>query len=180
MSIVQIGNHADINKISIFVELCCFQPQSIEIPERSFLNCGLEFRISYILSTKNSIVMSIETNRPVEVINDSVNTNNPFSFKGRVRRTTYWITNIICNIICNIIVYVLGVTGENGFDDGALIIYLVLLIPICWVYAAVAAKRCHDLGHNGWWQLIPLYNLWLAFKKGQSGTNEYGPDPKGE
>ena len=39
MSIVQIGNHADIKKNSIFVELRCFQPQSIEIPERSFLNC---------------------------------------------------------------------------------------------------------------------------------------------
>lgn len=30
---------------------------------------------------------------------NSGNPKNPFSFEGRVRRTTYWITNIICNII---------------------------------------------------------------------------------
>ena len=120
--------------------------------------------------------MSTETNQPIEELYDSVNTKNPFSFKGRVRRTTYWITNIICNVIG----YVLGEAGESGFEDGGLIIYLLLCIPICWVYAAVAAKRCHDLGHNGWWQLIPFYSLWLAFQNGQSGTNEYGPNPKGE
>ena len=107
---------------------------------------------------------------------NSGNPKNPFSFEGRVRRTTYWITNIICNII----IYILTEATENGFDDGGFLIFLLLYIPLCWVYFAVAAKRCHDLGHNGWWQLIPFYSLWLVFQNGQSGDNEYGPNPKGE
>ena len=47
-----------------------------------------------------------------------------------------------------------------------------------WVYYAVGAKRCHDLGYNGWLQLIPFFQLALAFKPGVVGENEYGPDPK--
>lgn len=117
-----------------------------------------------------------ELNQPIEETTDYGNPKNPFSFKGRVRRTTYWITNIICNIIG----FILGEFGEGGLDDAGLVIYFLLLLPLCWVYLAVAAKRCHDLGHNGWWQIIPFYSLWLAFQKGQSGTNEYGPNPKGE
>ena len=104
------------------------------------------------------------------------NPKNPFSFKGRVRRTTYWITYTICNIIG----YLLSAPMEKEFDNGELIVYLLLYIPVCWIYFAVSAKRCHDLGHNGWWQLIPLYSLWLAFQDSQSGDNKYGPNPKGE
>jgi uncharacterized membrane protein YhaH (DUF805 family) len=38
----------------------------------------------------------------------------------------------------------------------------------------------HDLGKSGWYILIPIYNLILACTNGQEGTNEYGPDPKGD
>ena len=105
------------------------------------------------------------------------NPKNPFSFKGRVRRTTYWITNIICSGIIS----VLEKAGENEISsDGKLVFLIFLLIPVGLVSYAVAAKRCHDLGHSGWWQLIPFYSLWLAFQNGKSGDNEYGPNPKGE
>lgn len=104
------------------------------------------------------------------------NTLNPFSFKGRVRRTTYWITYTICSFI----MYILTEAAALGFEEGGWLIFLLIYIPMYWVFIAVHAKRCHDLGHSGWWMLIPFYSLWLAFQNSQSGDNEYGPNPKGE
>lgn len=62
---------------------------------------------------------------------NSGNPKNPFSFEGRIRRTTYWITNIICNIIF----YVLTEATENGLmmEDSNLpiIVYPPLLGIFC-------------------------------------------------
>lgn len=112
-----------------------------------------------------------EANQTVEKSQiDSFNPKNPFSFNGRVRRRTYWLTYFICNLLSY------PILESSGISTLMVICY----IPIAWVYLAVSAKRCHDLGHNGWWQLIPFFSLWLAFQNGQSGDNEYGSNPKGE
>jgi len=42
----------------------------------------------------------------------------------------------------------------------------------------VAIRRMHDVGKSGWFMLIPIYNLILAFTEGDKGPNEYGEDPK--
>ncbi len=97
-----------------------------------------------------------------------------FSFNGRIRRRTYWIISIIYSFI----MVALEEATANGFDEGGLIVYFLILIPACWIMIATYAKRCHDLGHSGWWMLIPFYTLWLAFQDSQPGDNEYGPNPK--
>tara|TARA_B110000459_G_scaffold179685_1_gene205868 strand:- start:986 stop:1153 length:168 start_codon:yes stop_codon:yes gene_type:complete len=43
---------------------------------------------------------------------------------------------------------------------------------------AVAVRRMHDVGKSGWFILIPIYNIILAFTDGDSGDNKYGPNPK--
>ena len=96
---------------------------------------------------------------------------NPFSFEGRIRRTEYGLSVIIYAVFETII-------SRLGSETGGVII-LILLIPVIWLLLAQATKRCHDVGNSGWWQLIPLYGLWLVFQDGDHGPNQYGENPKG-
>jgi uncharacterized membrane protein YhaH (DUF805 family) len=94
---------------------------------------------------------------------------NIFSFDGRIRRTEYGISVIIYTIV--------GVFVNTILDSGEAPIIGLAYIPMLWFLWAQGAKRCHDLGNNGWWQIIPLYGLWLLFQDGQPGLNEYGYNP---
>jgi uncharacterized membrane protein YhaH (DUF805 family) len=99
---------------------------------------------------------------------------NPFSFEGRIRRTEYGISLIIYAVAYGII----SVIAASGGEGGAVLV-LIFLIPMLWFLWAQGAKRCHDVGNSGWWQLIPFYVLWLLFQDGQPGPNQYGENPKG-
>lgn len=92
-----------------------------------------------------------------------------FSFEGRIRRRDYWIISFGVGLA-------LGLAA--AIAESAPFLYLLIWIPLCWIELAAGAKRCHDLGHNGWWQLIPFYTVWMAFQDGDSGDNKYGPNPK--
>jgi len=97
---------------------------------------------------------------------------NPFSFDGRIRRTEYglsFIFYVIAALILNAIVSI--------NSDAAII--SVAYIPLLWLLWAQGAKRCHDVGNSGWWQIIPFYALWLLFQDGDAGRNKYGKNPKG-
>jgi uncharacterized membrane protein YhaH (DUF805 family) len=98
---------------------------------------------------------------------------NAFSFEGRIRRTEYGISIIIYAVIAAVINLI--ISGSKG--DMAII--GLAFIPLLWFLLAQAAKRCHDVGNSGWWQLIPLYGFWLLFQEGELGQNQYGNNPKG-
>ena len=95
-----------------------------------------------------------------------------FSFEGRIRRMEYGISFIIYVILQSIVNVVL-----QSSPDASIII--LVDIPLLWFIWAQGAKRCHDLGHSGWYQIIPFYVLWLLFADGVRMTNEYGANPKG-
>ena len=97
---------------------------------------------------------------------------NAFSFEGRIRRTEYGISVIIYAVIA----VVISLIAEANRDASFIFIFY---IPALWFLWAQAAKRCHDVGNSGWWQLIPLYGLWLLFQEGDLGVNNYGNNPKG-
>ncbi len=97
---------------------------------------------------------------------------NPFSFEGRIRRTEYGLSILIMYAFAIIVGLIIGFA-----ELGEGLMYL-LLIPAYWFILAQGSKRCHDRGHSGWRQLIPLYVLWMLFDAGDSELNEYGPNPK--
>lgn len=104
---------------------------------------------------------------------------NPFSFDGRIRRTEYHLSIIIISIAHGLIGAMLVLGSSSSSDPGSTIaIFYLLTLPGLIFFWAQGAKRCHDLGNNGWWQLIPLYGLWLLFQDGQPGVNQYGDNPK--
>ena len=99
------------------------------------------------------------------------------TFEGRATRTQYWMYILfyaIFSIVLNIVDYVLGTFFL------ATIFGLGLLIPSI----SICARRLHDTGRSGWWQLIlfiPLLGvivLLIFMVLDSDEENEYGPDPK--
>jgi uncharacterized membrane protein YhaH (DUF805 family) len=116
-----------------------------------------------VFLTSKTIIMNF-----IEAIK-SVFTNFA-NFNGRARRSEYWWFFLFSLIVRVPISLLLKSTAIDA------VIGIGLLIPSI----AVGVRRMHDVGKSGWFLLIPIYNLVLACTNGDSGTNEYGADPKGD
>jgi uncharacterized membrane protein YhaH (DUF805 family) len=119
-----------------------------------------------------------------------------FSFKGRIRRSQYWLTAIIVSLVFTVIFgTVIGIVvaaNAAAFEQGQIptifwIVYVLSFIPMAWVGLALAVKRWHDRDKSGWWVLIALIpivgGIWAliecGFLDGTQGPNRFGPSPKG-
>ena len=96
----------------------------------------------------------------------------PFSFEGRIRRMEYGLSIILYYAAIFALSYIEELTGNTGMA-------IIGFVPVIWFFIAQGAKRCHDRGNHGGWQLIPFYMLWMIFADGEPRTNQYGKDPKG-
>ena len=95
-----------------------------------------------------------------------------FSFSGRIGRTAYGLSLIICTLLSILILTsILQTKGNTAF-------LVLLYIPIGWFALAQGAKRCHDLGNSGWFQWIPFYYFIMLLKEGAKEVNYYGESPK--
>lgn len=103
--------------------------------------------------------------------------SNPFGTEGRIRRTEYWLSMLIFYIYVIVVGAMTGGIDDHANSNEALFM-ITLCIPGYWFIIVQAAKRCHDRGNSGWFQIIPFYGLWLAFAEGDYNDNEYGPNPK--
>lgn len=105
----------------------------------------------------------------------------PFSFSGRIRRLEYRLSYIIFYAYLFIVVIVTQLIRGQDQSDIALtqLVLLCLCIPAYWFLLAQGAKRCHDRGNSGWYQIIPFYVFLMVFADGFPGPNEYGYNPKG-
>ena len=92
-------------------------------------------------------------------------------FNGRARRSEYWyftLFNILISFAIGFISVLIGLPSLGALYS------LAVLIP----GIAVGVRRMHDVGKSGWFILIPIYNIILAFTDSDSGDNKYGPNPK--
>lgn len=90
-----------------------------------------------------------------------------FSFKGNIDRKEY-ILSVVVAISYALIIDLLPLDGQSYLIA---IIRLLIIVPPMWLVLSQGAKRCHDLGNSGWFQLIPFYFLWLLFAQGKNDVD---------
>lgn len=102
-------------------------------------------------------------------------------FSGRARRKEYWMF-----LLVNFgITLAIGAAESMIGMPGTLSSFYALVVFIPSI--AVGVRRLHDTGRSGWWMLLnflPLLGtlillVFFVFDS-EEGTNEYGPNPKGE
>lgn len=105
------------------------------------------------------------------------------TFTGRAQRAEYWyfvLFSTIVSIVLTILDAIFGTLSPSGTGLLSGIYSLAVLIP----YIAVGARRLHDIGKSGWWQLIALIPLIGAilliiwFATDSKEDNQYGENPK--
>jgi uncharacterized membrane protein YhaH (DUF805 family) len=101
---------------------------------------------------------------------------SPFSFKGRITKKEYALSFLIGNAL-PIIMALLGDDFIDEISDSLSWLLLGLYLASYHFLLAQGAKREHDLGNSGWWQLIPLRFFWLIIQEGDKVANQYGPVP---
>jgi uncharacterized membrane protein YhaH (DUF805 family) len=99
------------------------------------------------------------------------------NFSGRARRTQYWMFTLFV-VMFSIAIAIVEVFLGTMFIGG--LFSLAVLVPSI----SLAARRLHDTGRSGWWQLIllvPLIGfivLIVFLVQDSKEDNEYGPNPK--
>ena len=102
---------------------------------------------------------------------------NYANFSGRARRKEYWMFFLIYSLLYVGLSLIDSLLGSAWLSS---IFSLVLLIPSI----SYAARRLHDTGRSGWWQLlylIPLIGIIVVIvflAQDSHEENEYGISPK--
>lgn len=124
--------------------------------------------ITPVLSSQNTEIVS-------EILDNRGMFKRVFSFKGRIRRTEFGLSYII--FLAWYLVFV-AVTEMNDVNPVFALFIILTIVPAYWFLWAQGAKRCHDRGNSGWYQIIPFYFLVMLFGGSENGINDYGTNPK--
>ncbi|WP_150539846.1 DUF805 domain-containing protein [Actinobacillus vicugnae] len=90
---------------------------------------------------------------------------NTFNFNGRARRREYgWfvLINMLIGLVVGLLAGVASALGLESLASGLDILFVLYQLVISITSISLAARRLHDLGWSGWWQLFP-YALLIVF-----------------
>ena len=121
------------------------------------------------------VLYDMDDNNTQQGNNNQAMFKNLFSPNGRIRRLEYGLRMIffyIYAVIAQTIAFEIDPYDPN-------VPYYLIMIPAILFNLIQSAKRCHDRGNSGWYQIIPFYGLWLLFGDGDKNENDYGSSPKG-
>lgn len=99
------------------------------------------------------------------------------SFKGNASRSEYWYFYLFC-FIAGFLTYLIDVWIFHKDPDGVLYVNALVTMVTLLPSFAVGARRLHDVGKSGWWQLISLtivglipLIIWLVSKSTKQKKN---------
>lgn len=108
---------------------------------------------------------------------------NHSNFKTRASRSEFWWFQLFLIIVSNVLAIFDTMNGSvnQGIGIGFLsgLFLLTTIIPNISVYA----RRLHDTGRSGWWQLIIFTGIGILFLfywlllEGDKNKNVYGDNP---
>jgi uncharacterized membrane protein YhaH (DUF805 family) len=105
-------------------------------------------------------------------------------FKGRARRSEFWVFILANTAIFFILVSICEVLW--GIKSGYAMVILTLFSFVIWIPClAVTVRRLHDIGRSGWWfflKFLPFVGdimlLVFLLLDSDPSYNQYGPNPK--
>ena len=112
-------------------------------------------------------------------------------FYGRSTRREFWCFMLLQFLLVFVVANVLPLLILRRDGGPAHILWIVLPIAFVWLgliipTIAVTVRRLHDRNQSGWLVLLGLIPyagvlilLILACLRGTTGTNRFGPDPRG-
>jgi uncharacterized membrane protein YhaH (DUF805 family) len=106
-------------------------------------------------------------------------------FTGRAQRQEFWYFILFYFLIYFALSVIDQVTGAFDEETGTGLFSGLYMLAMLVPSLAVGARRLHDIGRSGWWQLLMLIpiigGLILIFffvQDSQPDDNQYGPNPK--
>lgn len=169
------------NLIKVITEAMCPNVRKRTQTIRDFKNDILDVATATQMTAAKEIKCTLKTEDTEETILSAKAQSNVenepiqqkkysiFSFKGRVGR---WGVVLIVVSIFNWVRFLF----YN--PDTELFLWIPMLFNF-YLYLTLGAKRCHDLNHTGWFQLIPFYILVMLFAAGDDEKNDYGEKDNG-
>lgn len=108
-----------------------------------------------------------------------------FSFEGRLARRHWWGLHLLLWLVSAVLNALFQAALVRADGTASLVISLSALaavIALVWAGFAITAKRFHDRGKSGWWNLIgfvPVLGFfWLLIEcgmlRGDEAGNAYG------
>ena len=79
-----------------------------------------------------------------------------FSYEGRISRNQYWIMGILPLLALAFLWGLMFMPVSYLFPWASILFLIGAILGLVWGFTAVSVKRCHDIGHSGFWALLYL------------------------
>ena len=101
------------------------------------------------------------------------------SYDGRISRSQYWIMGILPLLGLAFLWVITFIPVSYFLPWASILVSIGAILGLVWGFTAVSVKRCHDMGHSGFWILlylvpgVALVGLIVLGVRHSSCPNEY-------